>query len=88
MNTKKGMGLSLNVIIIAIIGLCVLIVLVFIFTRSSSDFATSISDCESMGGSCAKSCSDEFAPMSVECPEETDFCCVRAFKSKEKTDEN
>jgi cell division protein FtsN len=41
--SKKGQGLSLNVIIIAALALIVLVVLVVIFTSSSADFEKKVS---------------------------------------------
>ncbi len=57
MTTKKGQGLSLNTIIIAIIVLVVLVVLVMIFTGYFGKiFTPTVGDCGSQGGKCAASC--------------------------------
>ena len=64
MTTKKGQGLSLNTIIIAIIVLIVLVVLVMIFTGYFGKiFTPSVSSCVTQGGSCvdtATACQTSF----------------------------
>ena len=55
LNSKKGQGLSLNTIIIAIIVLVVLVVIVMIFTGViGTVFVPGISSCEQKGGTCDK----------------------------------
>lgn len=49
---RKAQGLSLNVIIIAVIALLVLVVIVWIFSGKSSQFAKGVASCESKGGTC------------------------------------
>ena len=51
---KKGQGLSINTIIIAIIVLVVLIVLVMIFTGYFSGWTENVASCSSQGGSCGE----------------------------------
>ena len=53
MLTKKGQGLSLNTIIIAIIVLIVLVVLVMIFTGYFGKiFTPTVQNCATQGGTC------------------------------------
>ncbi len=53
LNNKKGQGLSLNTIIIAIIVLVVLVVIIMIFTGVLGGvFVPGISSCEQKGGDC------------------------------------
>lgn len=55
--TKKGQGLSLNTVIIAIIVLVVLVVLVMIFTGYFGKiFTPSVKSCSTQGGQCAAQC--------------------------------
>lgn len=57
MIAKKGQGLSLNTVIIAIIVLVVLVVLVMIFTGYFGKiFTPTVGDCGTQGGKCAKEC--------------------------------
>ena len=53
---KKGVELSLNVLIIAIIGLLVLLVLSAIFLGRIGSFGQKAGDCEVQGGKCAIEC--------------------------------
>lgn len=48
---RKGQGLPLNVIILALLGLAVLIVLIIMFTGKAGD-VTKATGCEARGGSC------------------------------------
>ena len=48
---KKAQGLSMNVIIIAALGLIVLVIMVLIFTGQIGVFSKSVS-CEARGGEC------------------------------------
>lgn len=52
---KKAQGLSLNVIIIAIIALLVLVILALIFTGRMSIFNKNAGDCAVLGGECKRS---------------------------------
>ncbi len=54
MRNKKG-DLSLNIIIVAAIGLLVLVVISVIFMSRSGKFSRSSFDCESQGGVCQAS---------------------------------
>ena len=56
---KKGQGLSLNTIIIAIIVLVVLVVLIMVFTGVLGNFTGEVSSCVSNGGECATACEGE-----------------------------
>jgi len=51
-NTKRGQGLSMNVIIIAAISLLVLVVLAVIFIGRSGTFAQTTKSCATQGGTC------------------------------------
>jgi len=78
MKTKRGQGLSLNVIIISAIALIVLVVLVMIFTGRMGVFTGGINKCANQGGECG---TDEATcraaggvPMKAsDCPNE---CCI------------
>lgn len=52
MFTKKAQGMSVNVIIIAILALLVLVILGFVFAGKIGDFVKGTKDCESIGGRC------------------------------------
>jgi hypothetical protein len=49
---RKGQGMPLNVIIIAVICLLVLIVIIFIFTGKTGQFKKGVDSCVSRGGTC------------------------------------
>ena len=74
---KKGIELSVNVIIIAVIALLVLVVLFAAFTGRFIIFINGIKDCAAKGGTCkAKgSClsGQEIALPGTDCAED---CCI------------
>ena len=85
---KQGAALALNVIIIAVIGLLVLVVVIFIFGGKINVFSKGVSDCISLGGSCEKvSCFNLKTPRpsipSGEClvgeNEPKEYCCSTAI---------
>lgn len=77
---KKAQGLSLNVIIIAVILIVVLIVLVVIFTGKIGIFSKTTATCASKGGQCSETfgqitCPEGYATV----PGKTDCentCCI------------
>ena len=81
---KKGQGLSINTIIIAIIVLVVLVVLVMIFTGYFGQWTKSVASCQSEGGTCmvavaGQTCVGPFGNRAVElegvCETAGDICC-------------
>jgi len=76
---KKGIELSVNVIIIAVIALLVLVVLFAVFTGRLTIFNIGIKDCAAKGGTCkAKgSClsGQEIALPGTDCAK-TEDCCI------------
>ncbi|MBI2550297.1 hypothetical protein HYV83_03910 [Candidatus Woesearchaeota archaeon] len=80
MTTKKGQGLSLNTIIIAIIVLIVLVVLVMIFTGYFGKiFTPTVKSCATQGGACVVKCNEGSYGGSVpggDCPTGT-TCCAK-----------
>ncbi len=52
--SKKAQGLSLNVIIIAVLALLVLVILAVIFTGKAGVFRRDSGDCNVLGGSCSR----------------------------------
>jgi hypothetical protein len=59
---KKGQGLPLNTIIIAIIVIVVLVVIILIFTGQLGDFGKAANACVQAGGYCTEddNCDGEF----------------------------
>ncbi|RJQ17586.1 hypothetical protein C4573_01250 [Candidatus Woesearchaeota archaeon] len=62
--TKKGVELSVNVIIIAAIALIVLVLLAFLVLRSGGGISKGTS-CESIGGSCKDSCDNTYERQDI-----------------------
>ena len=52
---KKDAELSITVIIVAILGLIVLVVMVYIFGEGTSDAVTTLKTCATQGGDCRPS---------------------------------
>ena len=58
---KKAQGLSVNVIIVAVLALLVLVVIAFIFTGRFAIFSRTTGDCEATGGDCEYSCDEGYS---------------------------
>jgi len=82
---KRAEGLSINVIIIAIIGLVVLVVLVFIFNRGTGESVKTLQSCGGRGGECrAESEGCKAYELNIRgedlCPEDKPICCKEIYK--------
>lgn len=85
---KKGVEISMNVIIVAAIGLLVLVVLSVIFLGKVGGFGRQVSDCAVQGGKCATACGSADAGTqnfqsqnpAIACPNTADsqpqVCCL------------
>lgn len=63
---KKAQGMSINVIIIAVLALLVLVVLAFIFTGKIGKFTQATANCESISGNeCEYTCSSGYVKDST-----------------------
>ncbi|MEM0231024.1 MAG: hypothetical protein QXW00_02340 [Candidatus Woesearchaeota archaeon] len=71
---RRGVELSVNVIIIAIIALVVLVVLFAIFTGKLSIFARGTSNCQDLGGTCTAADNCKITDGSIEIPSGTQSC--------------
>ena len=49
---KRGQGLPISTIILAILGIVVLIMLIFILLRKGGEFGRATTDCTALGGEC------------------------------------
>ena len=77
---KKAQGLPMNVIILAVLGIIVLIMLVFIFQRYVGGSTTTIgeiSGCDNQGGNCKLECNkiSELKLSGMGCTEKK-VCCL------------
>ena len=80
---KKAQGMSINVIIIAVLALLVLVVLAFIFTGKIGQFTQATANCESISGNtCEYTCSSAYVEDSTRgCFDEDNeptgkVCCI------------
>lgn len=55
---KKGVEISMNVIIIAVLGLVVAVLILALVTGRLNIFSQGIGDCTVQGGKCAEACGD------------------------------
>lgn len=53
MKGKRGQGLSMNTIVIAVIVLFVMVILLLIFTGRIAIFSLGVRDCQNTGGQCS-----------------------------------
>ncbi len=75
---KKGQGLSVNTIIIAIIALIVLVVLIAVFTGRLGIFTSGTDSCINRGGTCNAGCSSaEQEIVGTDCKSPNNKCCVK-----------
>jgi len=86
--SKKGQGLSLNVIIIAAIALLVLVVLSVVFLGKTGLFVKETDSCTNKGGRCADpgvGCGTQGTSVenyqtvytAWKCPNEGEVCCIK-----------
>ena len=71
----KAQGLSITVIIVAVIALLVLVILSLIFTGGLSKFGIGVNDCENKGGKCAFACGSEIEGTTDYPTEFTEWTC-------------
>lgn len=78
MRSKKAQGISMEVIVIAVIALIVLAVLSYIFISRAGGFGSSASDCEAKAenAECQEECDEGEAPVPGLCDKEGEICCV------------
>ena len=78
--SSKGVEMSLQAIIIAVLVLVVLVVLILIFTKGSGGFYTGVTSCSDRGGSCKDTCdvgeSAYALGLSGEGCEKSTKCCI------------
>lgn len=81
---SKSQGISINVVIIAVLALVVLVVLTVIFTDKVKIFSEGLQSCAAKQGQCVSKCEDGAIVFNTNCPEggpkENKICCVAVFK--------
>jgi hypothetical protein len=87
---KRGVELTMNTIIIAVLVIVVLIVLVLIFSKSVRNFFLGTSDCHAKGGECMSECESGTTNMFSGNPscETGMICCVKETTLLGTGDEN
>ena len=74
---KKAQGLSLNIVVIAVISLVVLIILIAIFTGKIGIFGENLKDCSSKGGKCvSRGQCESYQLISTATCSEGEVCCM------------
>ncbi len=80
---KRSQSLSINVIIIAALGLVVLFVLIAIFSGQTSKTVSTLESCASVGGRCASSCLEtEVEKPNAKCTPSTQKCCIKIYEDR------
>lgn len=85
MKSKKAVGLSISMIIMAVIALVVLFVVIAIFTNVTTTTSKNIGSCTAKGGECANlngDCTDDDFPVKIiisgdECKDRKNICCLK-----------
>ncbi len=76
---KKGMEMSIQLMVVAAIALIILIVLIVLFTGSAGNFSNTLNSCEDKGYTCRSKCSSDeinFPTGNGECKENGKICCA------------
>jgi len=80
---KKGEGMSIEIIIVAVIILGVAIILIAFFSGRALIFSKDVNSCSFKGGFCASKCSEDrgYYYAAAKCPEDGDSshftnCCI------------
>lgn len=90
---RDGQGLSVNIIIVAVIGLIILTVLVIVFNRESGESAGIFLSCEGRGGECKFDCGNDAVEQDVECglafsqeaeQDKQQICCVNITRLQQQ----
>lgn len=82
MKLKKGQGLPLNVIIIAVIALIVLVVIIAIFSGKLRGFGKGATDCATRQGECedlAECPEGSIYIPQTNCEAEDEICCAEGY---------
>ncbi len=79
---KKAQGMSIRIIIIAVLAIVVMLILIAIFSNKINMFSANAMNCESKGGQCLSSCSsNEIIILGTSCnfdsTPENDKCCIK-----------
>ncbi len=81
---RKGQGLPLNVVIIAVIVIVVAVVLITIFTGNIGKFRQAAESCATKGGSCEVNCESSSYCQDWVCTEtraeDCDTCCIKIYE--------
>lgn len=85
----KAQGISINTIIIALIGLLVLVILVIIVSGNVRDVNTTAGQCATKGGECVPNTNHDFPDgcpdhnyvryLGTECEKNGEICCIRTI---------
>jgi hypothetical protein len=77
---RRGVEMSLNLVIMIVLGLIILSLLIFLGTRYITGGDQDLSNCVSKGGRCDTSCNPGESTSSLftgGCPNEDDVCCMK-----------
>lgn len=91
MMDKRGQGLPLNTIIIALLVITVLVVVVVIFTGQTKNFTAGLRDCATSGGTCeagTDQCPAGYSKAPLSSCDKKDgkdqTCCIKVEEVKKK----
>ena len=78
---KRAQGISIRVIIVAVLAIVVMLVLIAIFSNKINLFSANALDCDSKGGTCFSTCDpNEITILGSSCnfdgEEGNDKCCI------------
>jgi len=79
---KKGVELSMNVIIIAAIGLLVLVILAVLVINAGNHTITGMKACNALGGICKTDCGTDEPLTNGICSDNTKPTCCKVFSTE------
>lgn len=85
MRNKKGVDISINAVIVAVIALLVLVVLAIIFTGRLGSFSQQAGSCLAKGGKCAIACgSSDYNTVNQPTEDPTTTCAKASDGSSQR----
>ncbi len=76
---RRGVEMSLNLIILIVIGLVVLAIVIYLLTSNSGKWNRDVGACQAKGGTCKSQCDPGESGSTFftqGCPNQDDICCM------------
>ena len=76
--SRRGVEMSMNLIIIIVIGLIILAIIIYLLVKNTGNAQNSLSDCREKGGTCKDACdaSESGSSFFTRGCGEGELCCI------------